>query len=69
MKYKYEFEMPDTPYESNCRVCPLLSMEDGEVWCTVQGIDSAFELFPKSEKLHFELYMEMEMGCPLEVVK
>lgn len=68
MKYKYEFEMPETPYESNCRVCPFCDITLGWVSCFFQE-DFDFNIIEKTEKQTTELYAEMDMNCPLEVVK
>jgi hypothetical protein len=40
MRMKYEFEMPETPYENNCRVCPLIDSIDGYVYCSVQYMEA-----------------------------
>jgi hypothetical protein len=68
MRMKYEFEMPETPYESNCRVCPFKQLINEYCYCLLQE-DSEFYLIGLTEKSAFEKFMEMNMGCPLEVVK
>ena len=65
---KYEFDMPETPYESNCRVCPLMTQDDNYKWCALQE-ENYFEYRNLTEKEESFAYMSVNMGCPLEVVK